>query len=238
LQPQLGSADLNAVFYGAKKEDKSSSSSVALESVEGQDGAETPPSEGVPAATPKNVRKHIIQVSTYQMCILLKFNQRPQWSYQEIADETDIPERDLMRAMQSLSMGKVGQRVLARTGDGSKSKDIEPSHVFIVNDSFTSKLHRVKIQTVASKGESDPERKETRSKVDEDRKHEIEAAIVRIMKARKKMQHNVLITECTEQLKSRFLPSPVVIKKRIESLIEREYIARTSEDRKVYTYVA
>ena len=37
--------------------------------------------------------------------------------------------------------------------------------MFIVNDSFTSKLHRVKIQTVASKGESDPERKETRSKV-------------------------------------------------------------------------
>jgi len=238
LQPQMGSADLNAVFYGAKKEEKGSSSSMALESVEGQDGAETPPSDGAAAATSKNVRKHIIQVNTYQMCILLKFNQRPQWSYQEIADETEIPERDLMRAMQSLSMGKVGQRVLARTGEGSKSKDIEPTHVFIVNDNFTSKLHRVKIQMVVAKGESDPERKETRSKVDEDRKHEIEAAIVRIMKARKKMQHNVLITECTEQLKSRFLPSPVVIKKRIESLIEREYIARTAEDRKVYTYVA
>jgi hypothetical protein len=48
--------------------------------------------------------------------------------------------------------------------------------------------HRVKIQTVAAKGESEPERRETRNKVDEDRKHEIEAAIVRIMKARKKMQ--------------------------------------------------
>lgn len=46
---------------------------------------------------------------------------------------------------------------------------------------------RVKIQTVAAKGESEPERKETRGKVDEDRKHEIEAAIVRIMKARKRM---------------------------------------------------
>lgn len=45
----------------------------------------------------------------------------------------------------------------------------------------------MKIQTVAAKGESEPERRETRSKVDEDRKHEIEAAIVRIMKARKRM---------------------------------------------------
>ncbi len=48
---------------------------------------------------------------------------------------------------------------------------------------------------VAAKGESEPERKETRNKVDEDRKHEIEAAIVRIMKARKRMQHNVLVAE-------------------------------------------
>lgn len=52
---------------------------------------------------------------------------------------------------------------------------------------FFKYCYRVKIQTVAAKGESEPERKETRSKVDEDRKHEIEAAIVRIMKSRKKM---------------------------------------------------
>ena len=32
-------------------------------------------------------------------------------------------------------------------------------------------------------------------------------------------------------LKPRFLPSPVVIKKRIEGLIEREYLARSQEDR-------
>ena len=31
--------------------------------------------------------------------------------------------------------------------------------------------------------------------MDEDRKHEIEAALVRIMKARKRMQHNILVSE-------------------------------------------
>jgi len=39
--------------------------------------------------------------------------------------------------------------------------------------------------------------------------------------------------QVTEQLKARFLPSPVVIKKRIEGLIEREYLSRTTEDRSV-----
>uniref|UniRef100_A0A673N4V3 Cullin 3b n=1 Tax=Sinocyclocheilus rhinocerous TaxID=307959 RepID=A0A673N4V3_9TELE len=148
----------------------------------------------------------------------------------------NIPERELVRALQSLACGKPTQRVLTKE---PKSKEIESGHVFTVNDQFTSRLHRVKIQTVAAKqGESDPERKETRQKVDDDRKHEIEAAIVRIMKSRKKMQHNVLVAEVTQQLRARFLPSPVVIKKRIEGLIEREYLARTPEDRKVYTYVA
>lgn len=67
----------------------------------------------------------------------------------------------------------------------SQSQTI-PGQFLILFFSLIS-IFRVKIQTVAAKGESEPERKETRSKVDEDRKHEIEAAIVRIMKSRKKL---------------------------------------------------
>ena len=63
---------------------------------------------------------------------------------QEIKNETDIPERDLARSLQSLALGKITQRVLSKD---PKTKDIEPDHVFTVNDQFTSKLFRVKIQT-------------------------------------------------------------------------------------------
>lgn len=66
--------------------------------------------------------------------------------------------------------------------------------------------------------------------VDEDRKPQIDAAIVRVMKSRKEMDHNVLIAEVTSQLTSRFLPSPNVIKKRIESLIEREFLERDKDN--------
>ncbi|CAH0748975.1 unnamed protein product [Diatraea saccharalis] len=229
LQPQLGSADLHATFRSAAPSPPHSPPAPAP-------AAPLAPSSA-PLAPPSaaSVRRHIIQVSTFQMCVLLLFNKRERLTYEEILNETDIPEKDLIRALQSLAMGKATQRVLIKH---PKNKEIEPSHQFYVNDAFTSKLHRVKIQTVAAKGESEPERRETRNKVDEDRKHEIEAAIVRIMKARKKMQHTLLVTEVTEQLRARFLPSPVVIKKRIEGLIEREYLARTPDDRKVYTYVA
>lgn len=88
--------------------------------------------------------------------------------------------------------------------------------------------------TVLAKGESEPERRETRSKIDEDRKHEIEAAIVRIMKARKKLCFANIVAEVTEQLKSRFIPDPQSIRKRIDGLIDREYLAKTPDDKYVY----
>lgn len=110
------------------------------------------------------------------------------------------------------------------------------------------------MQLVSSRGETEPERKETLKKVEDDRKHEIEAAIVRVMKARKILIHNDLITEVsdvqtgkldfsnclqvTTQLSSRFMPDPTVIKKRIESLIEREYVRRDADSHKKYHYIA
>lgn len=73
--------------------------------------------------------------------------------------------------------------------------------------------------------------------VEEDRRHLVEASIVRIMKSRRTAHHNDLIAEVTRQLSVRFVPSPPFIKQRIESLIEREYLERSS-DRRVYKYMA
>ncbi|KAI5200471.1 Cullin-3 [Manis pentadactyla] len=218
VQHHMGSAELNATFY---------------EPVKKEDGSEV----GVRGAqvTGSNTRKHILQVSTFQMTILMLFNNREKYTFEEIQQETDIPERELVRALQSLACDRRTQQVLRKE---PTSKEIENGHIFTVNDQFTSKL-QVKIQIVAAKqGESDPERKEMRQKLDNDRKHEIKAAIVWIMKSRKKMQHSVLIAEVTQQLKARFLPNSFVFKKCIEELIEREYLARTPEDHQVYTYVA
>ena len=74
--------------------------------------------------------------------------------------------------------------------------------------------------------------------VEEDRKHLVEAVIVRIMKSRKTLEHNQLVMEVTRHLTSRFQPSPTLIKQRIEKLIEREYLERSQQDRRVYNYLA
>ena len=67
LQSHLGSADLNATFYGVKKE-------------EGENGAASSSSNG--SLVKSGPRKHIIQVSTYQMVILMLFNARDRLTYE------------------------------------------------------------------------------------------------------------------------------------------------------------
>merc|ERR1719458_1592153 len=162
LQPSAGTADLNALFFGKKKETEEE------EGAAGSEGGKT--------------KKHILCVNTYQMVLLLMFNTRDKVTYEEMQSETMIPDRELTRALQPLSVGKSSQRILVKS---PKSKEIEPTHTFSINEAFTSQFHRVKIQQASARaGEAEPERNETRKKVDEDRKHEIEACIVRIMNSR------------------------------------------------------
>ena len=70
----MGSADLNAVFYGAKKEDKGSTSAMAVEGADGADAGEGTSGEGNAAGNGagKNTRKHIIQVTVLILhaCVL------------------------------------------------------------------------------------------------------------------------------------------------------------------------
>ncbi|KAJ6852202.1 cullin-3A-like [Iris pallida] len=179
-------------------------------------------------------QKHELNVSTYQMCILMLFNSAERLSCKEIEQATEIPASDLKRCLQSLACVK-GKNVLCKD---PMSKDIAEDDAFSVNDKFSSKFFKVKIGTVVAQKESEPEKQETRQRVEEDRKPQIEAAIVRIMKSRRVLDHNNIVAEVTKQLQSRFLPNPVVIKKRIESLIEREFLERDKADRKLYRYLA
>ncbi|KAG6397799.1 hypothetical protein SASPL_144260 [Salvia splendens] len=185
-------------------------------------------------ATFGNVQKYELNVSTYQMCVLMLFNSNEHLSYKEIEQVTEIPSSDLKRCLQSLACVK-GKNVLRKE---PMSKDIGEDDAFSVNDNFTSKLRKVKIGTVVAQKESEPEKQETRQRVEEDRKPQIEAAIVRIMKSRRVLDHNNIIAEVTKQLQSRFLANPGEIKKRIESLIERDFLERDNADRRLYRYLA
>mmetsp|Transcript_5420 Transcript_5420/g.8881 ORF Transcript_5420/g.8881 Transcript_5420/m.8881 type:complete len:758 (+) Transcript_5420:147-2420(+) len=195
--------------------------------------------------TAPNLRRHDLQVSTYQMCVLLLFNEKNMLTLGQIRTQTQIPDMELRRHLISLCTPK--HRILRK---GSKGRGIiSDDDTFTFNVEYTSKLKKVRIPlvkessvarenagdtlpTVAGDGSAIP------AHVEEDRRHLVEAAVVRIMKARKMLHHNDLIAEVTKQLSTRFVPTPQFIKKRVESLIEREYLERKDDDRRVYQYVA
>jgi len=178
-------------------------------------------------------RKHEINTSTYQACILMLFNAVDTMSYSDIAETTGIPAADLKRALQSLACAKF--KILLKEPRG---RDVDEKDTFSYNAHFATKQLRFKVGTVSAQKETDVEKCFTRQKVEEDRKPQIEAAIVRTMKSRKAMEHNALIAEVSQQLKSRFAVEPSVIKMRIESLIERDFLERDKNNMKRYQYLA
>jgi hypothetical protein len=66
----------------------------------------------------------------------------------------------------------------------------------------------------------------------------IDSTIVRILKAQKQTVFDKLLDLVTEALRAKFLCSAVLFKKRIESLIEREYIRRDVTRPNLFVYVA
>ena len=103
--------------------------------------------------------------------------------------------------------------------------------------SICSSRIKFKITAVVQK-ETKQEQAVTRTQVNEDRKLFLQALIVRIMKARKQLDHNNLITEVIGQAKDRFPAKVSLIKRQVEHLIEKEFLRRDEESPQTYIYVA
>jgi len=171
-------------------------------------------------------------ISTYQACILMLFNQEEAYSATDIAASTKLSMEELKKYLQTLALSKY--QILTKT---PKGKEIADSDSFSFNSKFTDRQRRIKMSLLVTKVSQD-EKQSTKQTVDEDRKHAVEASIVRVMKARKTMPHSQLVMEVSQQLMKLFKPEPKVIKNRIESLISREYLERDKDNQGIYKYLA
>ncbi|ESQ30781.1 hypothetical protein EUTSA_v10012200mg [Eutrema salsugineum] len=167
-------------------------------------------------------------VSTHQAALLLLFNTRDKLSYTDIQTQLNVSHEDLVWLFHSLSRAKY--KILIKV---PSTNTVSKTDVFEFNSKFTVKMRRIKIPPPHV-----DERKRVVEDVHKDRCYAIDAAIVRIMKGRKVLGHQQLVSECIEQLSRMFKPDIKAIKKRIENLITRDYLERDKENANMFRYLA
>jgi cullin 1 len=167
-------------------------------------------------------KSYELQVTTLQAIALNAFNDNKTLSYTELSALLNLQDAILKPLLHSLSCGKY--KIISKSPASNKINSLD---TFCANKKFSSKLRKFRIP-MASLGATHNKRR-----VEEDRSIAIEAAIVRIMKARKTLKHHELIGEVLSQL-AFFKPSARVIKQRIEALIDREYLERSDKSTEVY----
>merc|ERR1712232_1345013 len=153
----------------------------------------------------------------YQCLALMLFNRQQEVTFREICEVTKVPKEECKRQVLSMTVSKY--RLLKRD---SSTKDIEDETKLEVNGEFTNDKIKVIVGLIKK------EEKATETAVAEapvERKHVIDAAIVRIMKSRKKLDHYSLLEEVFRQC-TLFKPQPSQIKVQLEHLIDREFLKR------------
>lgn len=183
-------------------------------------------------------------VSTHQLCILVMFNDADEVSYAQVLDciqnkaaEKDPKDprngEDLIKA----SLVSLMTRKYPLLSKEPKGREFNHTDVFRLNTNFVSPKRRLNIPMPTAKI-SEEEKEAAHETVVEDRRHAIEAAIVRVMKQNKTLDHQMLIMEVSKLCNPVFKPEPRAIKNRIEELINREYLAREEGSNNMYKYLA
>ncbi|KAI0700014.1 Cullin-domain-containing protein [Cerioporus squamosus] len=143
-------------------------------------------------------QKYILMTSSWQMAVLLQYNNNDTLSLDELLTATAISKDILKQVLAVL----VKAKILIN----------EEADQYDLNPNFKSKKIRINLNTPI-KAEQKAESTDVLKTVDEDRKYVIQATIVRIMKARKTMKNQALIQEVIQQISQRFTPKIPDIKK-------------------------
>nr|CDJ94838.1 Cullin and Cullin protein domain containing protein [Haemonchus contortus] len=173
-------------------------------------------------------KPYLISMSVHQMSVLLCFQTKDSVKLSVISLATGITGDALLRNIRSI----VDANILT-----ASTKELTDSSELVLNKSLTCKRLRFRLATPQVVKNAEKEAESVSNTVTHDRKYYMECAIVRIMKTRKVLKHNALISEVVEQTRSRFTPDVAFIKKSIEDLIEKLYIQRTDQNDE-YQYLA
>ena len=144
------------------------------------------------------------------------FNTSMSLSYQQLLTSTQISDIDMKCNLIPLLQLKILIKSAGAGNMSASTKEFQQSDVYSLNPGFKHQMYKIRVPIAHAKENKNMEKADVADKVDEDRRHIVEATIVKIMKTRRKIEHNALIAEATKILSQKFNPDPIMIKKRIE----------------------
>ncbi|KAI9499099.1 cullin 4 [Zychaea mexicana] len=165
-----------------------------------------------------------LTLTLLQTVVLLIFNDdsKTSLSFSEILQATNLDELELRRTLKSLACGE--HKLIVKFPDG---ENVDDTDTFTYNEGYASSLQRVRMNTDKLKEVIESNTTMPRT-VLISRDQQTDAAIVRIMKAKRQLSHGALLGEVVRQIQ--FPATAQDVKKRIESLIEKDYLMRTEDD--------
>ena len=180
-----------------------------------------------------------LTVSLHQALVLLALDEAgtTPLTFEELVRRTGAEAEYLETVVASLACVKPSSRLLIKSPPPTPAnRAVAGSDTLVVNDRFTSKLARMRFNTTIQAKDTPEEEKKTTAGIFADRKHQVDAAIVRIMKARQSLPLQRLVAETIGQLK---FPAAVAdIRGRIDTLMDREYLEVDEEDADLIRYLA
>jgi len=196
-----------------------------------------------------------------QASILMCFNVSPRLSFDELLGHlwptqstgarTMLTSSQNSSALHDMSLEEILRfaiqplvyfkyKVLQKENDKDPKKEsIKKADVFLLREKIPAKKLPRKISfPPGSAKQQQKEADQDHELVMKQREFEIEAAMVRVMKARNRLEWNQVQVEVINILKSRFTPDARMLKKRLESLIDRKFMERDENDPKIILYIS
>jgi hypothetical protein len=171
-------------------------------------------------------RRYELTVTAFQMSVLFLFNDADAVALDEVANMTALSPADAQAAVRAL----LAAQILA-------SRRVDDAETLVINKSLKSKRLRIRVATQSSAAERQ-DSSATRESVTADRKLVLQAAIVRVMKARKSLPFQRLVGEVLEHVAERFRAPVPLVKLAIEQLVEKEFLRRDDKESTLFHYIS
>lgn len=186
-------------------------------------------------------KKCELNVPTFCLPVLTLFQGDDQYKIKEIAEKAGLTEHEAARAVATLSRSTPHYSgvIVTDTQGLSAASNVKFNTMFktqVGKIKMVAAVSRAppasadnKLNADGSKGTAVSVDRSPEHIIEEERKFRIDATVVRLMKARRVMQHTALINETIAMLKKSFLATAKQVKTRCESLLDRDFLMRTDE---------